>query len=427
MSSNADLFRRRALAIPRGVVTAFPIVAARAENAEIWDVEGKRYIDFAAGVAVLNVGHRHAKVMQAVQEQLERFTHTAFQVIAYESYIELAERLSALAPIDAPAKTILFTTGAEATENAVKIARVATGRPAVIAFAGGFHGRTLLASALTGKTKPYKQGIEPLPAGIFHVPFPSEAQGVSVEQSLQALSFVFNADVAADKVAAIIIEPVQGEGGFHVAPPEFLRALRTMCDTHGILLIADEVQSGIARTGRMFAMEHSGVRPDLLAAAKSLGGGLPISAVIGRAEIIDRVEPGGLGGTYAGPPVACAAALAVLDVIREEGLLGRAQSIGAHVKRRISELSQLSDDIAISSPRGLGAMVAFDVLGSSSRAPDGARAKQVCVAALERGLIVLTCGAAGEGIRILAPLTISDELLDEGLDRLKGALAAART
>lgn len=420
MALNAEILERRANAVPRGVTTAFPIAVARAENAEVWDADGRRFVDFAGGVAVLNVGHRHPTVMKAVEDQLGRCTHAAFQVAAYEPYVALAERLNALAPIEGAAKTILFTTGAEATENAVKIARAATGRTGVVAFTGGFHGRTLLASALTGKTRPYKRAVGPLPGDIFHIPFPSEASGVGVEQSLKALAQIFSADMAAEDIAAIILEPVQGEGGFHPAPVELLQALRAVCDEHGIMLIADEVQTGIGRTGRMFAMEHFGVKPDLIAMAKSLGGGFPIAAVTGRADVVDRVEPGGLGGTYAGSPVACAAALAVLDVIETEGLLERANVIGARLRERITGFGQRNDLVGVGPPRGLGAMIAFDVLRDG--VPDGAMARQVCVGAVERGLIVLSCGAIGESIRILAPLTIPDTVLEEGLDRLEAAL-----
>ena len=287
MSATADLLTRRLVAVPRGVSTATAIFAARAENAELWDVEGNRYVDFAGGIAVLNTGHRHPKVLAAVRDQLDAYTHTAFQVVAYEPYIALAERLNALAPFDGPAKTILFTTGAEAVENAVKIARAATGRSAVIAFAGGFHGRTMLTMAMTGKVAPYKRLFGPLPAEVFHAPFPVEQYGVSVEDSLKALEFLFRADVEPERVAAIVIEPIQGEGGFQPAPPELLRALRDLCDRHGILLISDEVQAGFARTGKMFGIEHSGVQPDLITVAKSLAGGFPLSGVIGKAAIME--------------------------------------------------------------------------------------------------------------------------------------------
>jgi 4-aminobutyrate aminotransferase/(S)-3-amino-2-methylpropionate transaminase len=422
---NTDLLHRRMAAIPRGVASATAAFADKALDAEIWDVEGRRYVDFAGGIAVLNVGHRHPQVMAAVQEQLERFTHTAFQVMPYESYVELAERLNRHAPISGSAKTIFFTTGAEATENCIKIARAATGRSGVIAFTGGFHGRTALASALTGKVLPYKRDFGPSLPDVFHAPFPNQAGGVSVEDSLRMLRFIFAADIAPSSVAAIIVEPVQGEGGFHVAPPAFLQALRTICDEYGILLIADEVQSGFARTGRMFAIEHSGVEPDLIAAAKSLAGGFPLSAVIGRAEVMDAPEPGGLGGTYAGSPVACAAALAVLDVIEKQELMARADAMGARLTRRIEGWRTRNDLQAIANVRGLGAMIGFDVVGGEAGGDHAVDAKEICRRALELGLVVLTCGTTGQTIRILVPLTASDEIVDEGLDLLEAALSVA--
>ncbi len=422
MSANADLLTRRLAAVPRGVSTGTAIFAARAENAELWDVEGNRYVDFAGGIAVLNTGHRHPKVLAAVRRQLDAYTHTAFQVVADEPYIDLAERLNALAPFDGPAKTILFTTGAEAVENAVKIARAATGRSAVIAFTGGFHGRTMLTMAMTGKVAPYKRLFGPLPAEVFHAPFPVPQYGVSVEDSLKALEFLFRADVEPERVAAIVIEPVQGEGGFQPAPPELLKALRSICDRHGILLISDEVQAGFARTGKMFGIEHSGVQPDLITVAKSLAGGFPLSGVIGKAAIMDAAEPGGLGGTYAGPPIACAAALAVLDVIAEEKLMERADAQGARIRGRLAAMSQRNDLVPIANIRGPGAMIGFDILRSRDGEPDGAEAKAVTVRALTKGLILLSCGVYGETIRLLAPLTASDEVLDQGLDILEAAL-----
>jgi 4-aminobutyrate aminotransferase / (S)-3-amino-2-methylpropionate transaminase / 5-aminovalerate transaminase len=425
MSSNSDLLARRIAAVPRGVSTAAPVFAARAENAEIWDAEGKRYVDFAGGIAVLNTGHRHPKVMAAVARQLELYTHTAFQVMAYEPYIELAERLNALAPFKGPAKTILFTTGAEAAENAVKMARAATGRAAVIAFTGGFHGRTLLTMAMTGKVLPYKRAFAPLPSEVYHMPFPIPHYNTAVEDSLKALQFLFKADVEPARVAAIIIEPVQGEGGFHTAPPELLKALRKICDDNGILLIADEIQSGFARTGKMFAIEHSGVEPDLVTIAKSLAGGFPLSGVIGRAAIMDATEPGGLGGTYAGSPVACAAALAVLDVIRDEKLLARADAIGERLKQRLNVIAKRNDTAPIAAIRGQGAMIAFDIVKSrGTHDPDGDAAKRVTTQALANGLVLLSCGIYGETIRILVPLTASDAVVDEGLDRLEKAMVS---
>lgn len=425
-TNNASLLQRRTDAVPRGVGTALPVFAARARNAELWDVEGRRYIDFAAGIAVLNVGHCHPRVVQAAHAQLDLFTHTAFQVAAYESYVALAERLNQLAPIKGPARTILFSTGAEAVENAVKIARWATRRSAVIAFSGGFHGRSFMAMALTGKTAPYKRGFGPMPAGVFHVPFPVDHQGIDVEQALKTLQQVFKADVAADEVAAIIIEPVQGEGGFHAAPPALLQALRRIADEHGIVLIADEVQTGFARTGRMFGIEHSGIAPDLITVAKSLGGGFPLSGVIGRDDLMDAVDPGGLGGTYAGSPVACAAALAVLDVIEEEGLIERAKVLGKRVVEQLRAFSAREDLRPIGHVRALGSMIAFDLLAArGGDAVDPAAAQAVLKRAHALGLILLGCGAQGEAIRLLFPLTIGEAELDEGMGLLERALALA--
>jgi 4-aminobutyrate aminotransferase/(S)-3-amino-2-methylpropionate transaminase len=424
MTTNAELLARRNAAVPRGVGTAAPIYAERAENARLWDAEGREYIDFAGGIAVLNTGHRHPKVVEAVRAQLDRFTHTAFQVCAYEPYVELAEKLNARAPIDGPAKTILFTTGAEAVENAVKIARAATGRSALISFSGAFHGRTALTMAMTGKVAPYKQQFGPGPADIFHAPFPLARYGVDVETSLLVLAHILRADVGPERVAAIVLEPVQGEGGFHQAPPELMRALRTLCDQHGIMLIADEVQTGFARTGKLFAMEHFDVKADLITTAKSLAGGLPLSGVIGRAEIMDRVDPGGLGGTYGGSPLGCAAALAVLDVIEQEGLCERANALGARAKTKLEALARRNDIAAIDDIRGLGSMIAFDLVTErGGAAPDGAAAKRVTTRALENGLILLSCGVMGETIRLLYPLTIEDDLFDEGLARLEAALS----
>ena len=313
-SRSTKLLELRQTAIPRGLGTAHPIIVARASGSQIWDVDAHEYIDFVGGIGVLNVGHSHPKVMQAVRAQLERLTHTCFQVAMYEPYLLLADRLNAIAPCSGPKKTLFLTTGAEAVENAVKIARAYTGRQAVIAFDLSFHGRTLMGMTLTGKAHPYRQNFGPFAPEIYHAPYPYTYRGWTAERSLEALQNLFLTSVTPEQVAAIIIEPVLGEGGFVPAPPEFLQALREICDIHGILLIADEIQSGFGRTGRMFAVEHSGVTPDLITVAKSMAGGLPLAAVIGRAEVMDAPEPGGLGGTYAGNPVACAAGLAVLDV-----------------------------------------------------------------------------------------------------------------
>jgi 4-aminobutyrate aminotransferase/(S)-3-amino-2-methylpropionate transaminase len=346
--------------------------------------------------------------------------------MAYEPYIALAERLNTLAPFKGPAKTILFTTGAEAVENAIKIARAATGRPGVVAFTGAFHGRTLLTMGLTGKVLPYKKGFGPFPSDLYHVPFPIEHHGVSVADSLKALNFLFKADIEPARVAAIVIEPVQGEGGFYVAPKELLVELRKLCDAHGILLISDEVQAGFARTGKMFGIEHSGVQPDLIAIAKSLAGGFPLSGVVGRAEIMDACEPGGLGGTYGGNPVACAAALAVLDVIEGEKLLDRANAMGERIKAKLNQLAKRNDLMPIAAIRGPGAMIGFEIVKHrGSFEPDADATKRLTATALEKGLIVLSCGTNANVIRILVPLTASDAIVDEGMRMLEQAMQVA--
>jgi 4-aminobutyrate aminotransferase / (S)-3-amino-2-methylpropionate transaminase / 5-aminovalerate transaminase len=416
--SNADLQARRAAAVARGVASATAVFAYSAEGAQILDVEGHRYIDFASGIGVVATGHRHPAVMRAVQEQMTRFTHSAFQVMAYEPYVALAEALNVLAPLGEPAKSVFFTTGAEAVENAVKIARVATGRPAIITFSGAFHGRTMLTATLTGKMLPYKHAAGPAAPEIYRVPFPVAHEAVHPEDTLRALHGLFHADVEPARVAAIIIEPVQGEGGFHVASPELLRALRAQCDEHGILLIVDEIQSGFGRTGKLFAVEHAGVAPDLITVAKSLAGGFPLSGVIGKARIMDAVEPGGLGGTFGGSPLGCAAALAVLSVIREERLLERATEIGQRV-RTVLEPLQVQGSVPICNLRGLGAMLAFDVVQArGSQTPDGPAARRLVARALQRGLLLLTCGGHGETVRLLMPLTIADAQLSVGLEIL---------
>lgn len=423
MPSNQQLFNRRHSAVARGVGHATSIFAARALNAEIWDVEGKHYIDFAGGIAVMNTGHRHPHVIAAIHAEMEKFTHPCFQVTPYESYIALAERLNAIVPVPKPAKSIFFSTGAEATENAIKIARAATGRDGVIAFTGAFHGRTILAMSMTGKVKPYKKGLgSPLP-GIWHVPFPVPNSGVSPEDSLRYLEYVFKSDVDPSNVAAIIIEPVQGEGGFNEAPRDFMTALRRIADEHGIVLIADEIQSGFGRTGAMFAMERYDVRPDLICVAKSIGGGLPLSGVIGRAAIMDAAEPGALGGTYAGNPLACAAALAVLDVFESENLIKRSSAIGERLKTRLNDMYRRNDLQPITGVRGPGAMIAFDIVRErGSFDPDAEATKRVTAKAAEEGLVLLSCGTSASTIRILVPLTASDDVVDEGLDRLERAL-----
>ncbi len=358
--SNAALLARREAAVPRGVASAAPVFAARAENAELWDVEGKRYIDFAGGIAVLNTGHRHPKVIEAAKAQEDLYTHTSFQVVPYEPYVALAEKLNELAPGDFAKKTLLVTTGAEAVENAVKIARAHTGRPGVIAFNGSYHGRTLLTLGMTGKISPYKKDVGPFPSDIFRAPFPDARQGVTVEDSLKALEMLFLTDAQPDRVAAIILEPVLGEGGYHPVPAEMFQALRAICDRHGILLISDEIQAGFGRTDTWFAIEHSGVAPDLITCAKSMAGGYPVAGVIGRAEVMDAMAPGGLGGTYGGNPVACAAALAAIEAIESEGLLARSTALGEMFKARFAEIGARVAPYRMWDIRGLGAMIAVE-------------------------------------------------------------------
>ena len=421
MSKNAELQVRRDAAFARGLGNQLPVYIERAENAEMWDVEGRRYIDFAGGIAVLNTGHVHPQVKAAVASQLEKFSHTCLMVTPYAVAVELAEKLNALMPTKGPKKSIFVTTGAEAVENAIKIARAHTGRSGVIAFGGGFHGRTFMAMALTGKVAPYKAGFGPFPGDVYHAPFPIPYHGVSVEDSLEAIERLFKYDIEPGRTAAIIVEPVMGEGGFYIAPPEFLRALRTMCDKHGIVLIIDEIQTGFARTGRMFAIEHSGVEPDLMTVAKSLAGGFPLAGVVGRAEIMDAPAPGGLGGTYAGSPIACAAALAVLDVIEKEKLCGRAERIGAHIVGRLRGLAMEVD--VIGELRNLGAMVAMELVkGGDPHQPDADLAKAVVKHAAAKGLVLLSCGIYGNVLRILVPLTASDAIINEGLDILAETL-----
>jgi len=416
MTTNAELQKLRESAVPRGVASLLPVFADRAGNAEQWDVEGKRYVDFAAGIAVLNTGHLHPAVKAAVAAQLERFSHTCFQVTQYESYVRLADRLNRLAPGPTPKKSIFFTTGAEAVENAVKIARAYTKRTAVVAFSGAFHGRTMYAMGLTGKVAPYKTGFGPMPGEIFHLPFPAEYLGVPQSESLHALETFFKSDVDPSRVAAIIIEPVQGEGGFYPAPLEFLRELRRICTEHGILLIADEVQTGFARTGRMFAIEHAGVEPDLMTVAKSLAGGFPLSGVVGKAEIMDAPAPGGLGGTYAGSPISCAAALAVLEVIEKEKLCERANAIGAVIRQRLNTLRGKHGLTCIGDVRGPGAMIGLELVkNGDARQPDADLTKALVQRAAANGLLILSCGTRANVIRFLVPLTAGDAIVSEGL------------
>ena len=421
MPTNADLARRRAAAVPRGVSQSLQIYADKGFNAEIWDVEGRRYIDFASGIAVLNTGHLHPKVQAAVAAQLNRLSHACFQVTPYENYIVLAERLNALAPAPGPWKTIFLSTGAEAVENAIKIARYHTNRSALIAFSGSFHGRTLACMSLTGKVHPYKAGFGPMLPEVYHAPFPMPYHGTSTTHSRKALAELFKSTIDPSRVAAIIIEPILGEGGVYIAPPEFLHALRKICDDHGIVLIIDEIQTGFARTGRLFAFEHSGIIPDLITVAKSLAGGLPLSGVIGRANIMDAPAIGGLGGTFAGSPLSCAAGLAVLDVIESEQLCMRAERLGVTLCARLQDFYTRWPFIG--EIRAQGAMVAMELVHDRNpQAPDAKITKALVQAAGRRGLVLLSCGIYANVIRFLIPLTIPDAVLAEGLAILEAAL-----
>ena len=417
---SSELNQRRQQATPRGVGVMCNYFVEKAENATLWDIEGNEVIDFAAGIAVLNTGHRHPKVVAAVAEQLQAFTHTAYQIVPYESYVSLAERINDLAPIDGPAKTAFFTTGAEAVENAVKIARAYTGRPGLITFGGGFHGRTFMTMALTGKVAPYKIGFGPFPGSVYHGVYPNAAHGVTTADALKSLERIFKADIAPDQVAAIILEPIQGEGGFNVAPADFMQALRDLCDTHGILLIADEVQTGFARTGKLFAMQHYEVKPDLMTMAKSLAGGMPLSGVVGNANIMDAPAPGGLGGTYAGNPLAVAAAHAVLNIIDKESLCERANQLGQRLTNTLIDAKESVP--AIAAVRGLGSMIAAEFNDPQTGEPSAAIAQKIQQRALAQGLLLLTCGAYGNVIRFLYPLTIPDAQFDAAMKILQDAL-----
>jgi 4-aminobutyrate aminotransferase len=423
MITNKHLHDRRLAATPRGIGVMANFFIDRALNSEVWDVEGKRYIDFAGGIAVLNTGHRHPKMVAAIEAQLHKFTHTCYQVLPYESYVTLAERINKLTPGNHEKKTCFFSSGAEAVENAIKIARASTGRPGIIAFSGAFHGRTMMGCALTGKVSPYKVGFGPFPAEIYHLPFPIDLHGVSVEDSIDAMHLLFKADIDPKRVAAIIIEPVQGEGGFYAAPPALMQALRKECDEHGMLLIYDEVQTGFGRTGKLFAAEHYDVMPDIITMAKSMAGGTTLSAVCGKAEVMDGPAPGGLGGTYAGNPLAIAASHAVIDIIEEEKLVERSNILGAKLMARL-KAAQVKVP-ALKDVRGLGSMIAAEFFDPATNEPSMDAVKRVQQAALAEGLILLTCGVYGNAIRFLYPLTIQDEVFDEALDIIDRAFAQA--
>ena len=423
LTGNDRLLALRDEHVPRGIATAHPVVAARAEGAELWDVDGKRYLDFVGGIGVLNVGHSHPRVVEAVRRQVGEISHASFQVVAYEAYIEVARRLNKMIGGDEHYKSVLFTSGAEAVENAIKIARGYTNRPAVISFRGGFHGRTLLGVTLTGMSQPYKQNFGPFPAEVYHATYPNAYRGIGSEDALAELDTLFATDVAPDRVAAIIIEPVQGDGGFLAAPSEFLQALRERCTEHGIVLILDEIQAGFGRTGTLFGFQHAGIQPDLVTVAKSLAGGMPLSGVVGRAEIMDAPAPGGLGGTYGGNAVACAAALAVMDLFEEQDLLAQGERLAAQLREGLLALQQRYP--CIGDVRGLGFMQAIEIVTpGSAQDPDAAQAQRIIDQARDAGLLVIKCGVQRNVVRFLAPLVTTPEQLAEALRMLDTALAA---
>jgi len=421
-SKNQLLMIRRSAAVARGVGAIHPVFAERAENATVWDVEGKSYIDFAGGIAVLNSGHLHAKVKQAVLAQMELFSHTCFMVLGYENYIELCEKLNHLVPGDFPKKSALFTSGSEAVENAIKVARAYTGRTGVIAFTSSYHGRTMATLALTGKVSPYSTGMGLMSGDVFRAQFPCSLYGVSEDDAMESIERIFKNDAEPNNIAAIILEPVQGEGGVYVATPSFMQRLRSLCNQYRIIFIADEVQTGAGRTGTFFAMEQMGVAADITTFAKSIAGGFPLSGITGRAEMIDSIAPSGLGGTYSGNPIACAAALAVLEVFEKENLLARSKYLG---QRMIESLNKLAEKYsAIGEVRGLGAMVAMELFKDGDcNQPDAELTGKVVASARKKGLIILSCGTYGNVIRLLVPLTVPDNQLQTGFDILEQCFA----
>lgn len=425
MSTNKELMQRRGNAVPRGVGQIHPIFAERAENCRVWDVEGREYLDFAGGIAVLNTGHLHPKVVAAVEAQLKKLSHTCFQVLAYEPYLELCEIMNKRVPGDFAKKTLLVTTGSEAVENAVKIARAATKRSGTIAFSGAYHGRTHYTLSLTGKVNPYSAGMGLMPGHVYRALYPCELHGVSDDDAIASIHRIFKNDAAPEDIAAIVIEPVQGEGGFYSASPDFMKRLRALCDEHGIMLIADEVQSGAGRTGTLFAMEQLGVAADITTFAKSIAGGFPLAGVTGKAEVMDAIAPGGLGGTYAGSPIACAAALAVLETFDEENLLQRANDVGQKLKEGLLSIAETHREIG--DVRGLGAMIAIELFEDGDvHKPNAKLTAEVVARARDKGLILLSCGPYYNVLRILVPLTVSDAQIKQGLDIIAACFTEAK-
>ncbi|MGR3292287.1 MAG: 4-aminobutyrate--2-oxoglutarate transaminase [Paracoccaceae bacterium] len=428
MTTNAEIVQRRDESVARAIAYSSTFVAAKARDGEVWDVEGKRYIDFCGGIGCQNVGHGHPKVIAAMEKQLHSFTHTCFQISPYESYIELAERLNALLPGDFKKKSLFFSAGGEAVENAVKIARFHTRRPALLTFTNGYHGRSYMGMVLSARMNPFKVGFRPFPSEVYRLPFPDPYHRVTLDDTKRSFDTLFRSEVEPSQVAAAFFEPVQGEGGYNIAQPEFIHYLRDLCDEHGIVMVADEIQTGFGRAGKMFAMEHFGVNPDLTCVGKSMGGGLPLSGIVGRADIIDSVGPGGLGGTFAGNPVACAAALAVLDVIEDEGLLERGLKLGAHIDDRFKEIASKNSVQCIGDVRALGCMNAIEIVADrETREPDGETAAYIASIALSKGLILITAGPTRNVIRVLVPLSTSMDVIDEGLDILEASVMEAES
>lgn len=428
MTTNAEIVQRRDESVARAIAYSSTFVAAKARDGEVWDVEGKRYIDFCGGIGCQNVGHGHPKVIAAMEKQLHSFTHTCFQISPYESYIELAERLNALLPGDFKKKSLFFSAGGEAVENAVKIARFHTRRPALLTFTNGYHGRSYMGMVLSARMNPFKVGFRPFPSEVYRLPFPDPYHRVTLDDTKRAFDTLFRSDVEPSQIAAAFFEPVQGEGGYNIAQPDFIHYLRDLCDEHGIIMVADEIQTGFGRAGKMFAMEHFGVSPDLTCVGKSMGGGLPLSGIVGRADIIDSVGPGGLGGTFAGNPVACAAALAVLDVIEDEGMLARGLKLGAHIDSRFREIANNKSVHCIGDVRALGCMNAIEIVADrETREPDGETAAYIASIALSKGLILITAGPTRNVIRVLVPLSTSMDVIDEGLDILEASVMEAES
>ncbi len=426
MATNSEVYQRRDESVARAIAYSSTFVASRAEGGEIWDIEGNRFIDFCGGIGCQNVGHGHPKVVAAMQDQIGSFTHTCFQISPYESYIQLAERLNSLAPGDFKKKSLFLSAGGEAVENAVKIARYYTQRPALITFSNGYHGRSYMGMGLSARMDPFKVGFRPFPTEIYRMPFPDSYHGVSLDDTKRAFDTLFRSDVEPEQIAAVFFEPIQGEGGYNIAEPDFIRYLRDLCDQHGIVMVADEIQTGFGRSGTMFAMEHFGVAPDLTCIGKSMGGGLPLSGIVGGAEIIDSVPPGALGGTFGGNPVACAAALSIIDVIEEENLLEKGLKLGQQIDARFRAMADKTECSCIGDVRALGCMNAIEIVSDrQSREPAGDLTAKIVQIALSKGLILVTAGPTRNVIRVLVPLSTSSEVVVEGMDILEASIGEA--